>query len=78
MDSNDEILEDCFEESSNSITKLIEQPWIMNTIEIQKKNSIFKIEDFDSIPTSDKVWPYIFSRYILKEVDILGVSYGVN
>jgi hypothetical protein len=26
MDSNDEILEDCFEESSNSITKLIEQP----------------------------------------------------
>ena len=50
MDSNDEILEDCFEESSNSITKLIEQPWIMNTIEIQKKiNSIFKIEDFDSI-----------------------------
>jgi hypothetical protein len=25
MDSNDEILEDCFEESSNSITKLIEQ-----------------------------------------------------
>ena len=41
MDSNDEILEDCFEESSNSITKLIEQHWIMNTIEIQKNKFNF-------------------------------------